>query len=45
MGIGEGIMDALFCMSMVFALLAVIYGLIRLTSAVIMRFFNAGAKG
>jgi hypothetical protein len=40
MGFGEGIKVALFVISLVFALLASIYGLIRLTSAVIQRYFS-----
>jgi len=44
MNIGEGVLVALFCMSMVFVLLAAIYGLMKLTSLVIGRFF-AGKTG
>ena len=36
----EGIKVALFCIGMVFALLAAIYALIRLTSIVIQRYFG-----
>jgi len=37
MNFGEGIRVALFCMGMVFALLAAIYALVKLTSAIISR--------
>ncbi len=38
MDFGEGVRVALFVMALVFALLAAIYGLIKLASAVIRRF-------
>jgi Na+-transporting methylmalonyl-CoA/oxaloacetate decarboxylase gamma subunit len=40
MNFGEGIRVALFCMGMVFALLAAIYALVKLTSAIISRSFS-----
>ena len=40
MGIGEGFKVALFVMSLVFVLLAAIYALIKLASAVIRRYFS-----
>jgi Na+-transporting methylmalonyl-CoA/oxaloacetate decarboxylase gamma subunit len=40
MGVGEGVKVALFVMSLVFALLAAIYALIKLASAVIRRYFS-----
>ena len=40
MGFGEGILVALFVMSLVFVLLAAIYGLVKLSSAVIRRYFR-----
>ncbi len=40
MGFGEGVLVALFVMSLVFVLLAVIYGLVKLSSAVIRRYFR-----
>lgn len=40
MGFSEGIKVATFCISMVFALLAAIYVLVKLTSAVILRIFS-----
>ncbi len=45
MNFGEDILVALFCMSMVFVLLASIYGLMKLTSLVIGRFFTGKANG
>ncbi|MEA5013111.1 MAG: OadG family protein [Candidatus Limiplasma sp.] len=45
MGIGEGIKVALFVMGLVFALLSSIYGLIKLASVVIRRYFSPAAKG
>lgn len=39
MDFGEGILVALFVMSLVFVLLAAIYGLVKLSSAVIRRYF------
>ncbi len=45
MGIGEGVKVALFVMALVFTLLASIYGLIKLASAVIRRYFSPAAKG
>lgn len=44
MDFAEGIKVALFVMSLVFALLGVIYGLVSLTSAVIRRYFTKAAK-
>lgn len=44
MGIGEGVLVALFVMSLVFALLTSIYALIKLTSAVIRRYFGKAVK-
>jgi len=38
---GEGILVALFVMSLVFVLLASIYALIKLSSAVIQRYFSS----
>lgn len=40
MGIGEGVKVALFVMALVFVLLASIYGLVKLSSAVIRRYFG-----
>jgi hypothetical protein len=37
----EGVLVALFVMSLVFVLLAAIYGLVKLSSAVIQRYFRA----
>jgi Na+-transporting methylmalonyl-CoA/oxaloacetate decarboxylase gamma subunit len=37
MAIGDGVLVALFCMGMVFLLLTVVYGMIRLSSAIIGR--------
>lgn len=37
---GEGIRIALFCVGMVFGLLTAIYALIKLASAIIMRYFS-----
>ena len=45
MNFGEGVKVALFVMVLVFALLAVIYGLIKLASAVIRRHFGEATKG
>lgn len=45
MGFGEGVKVALFVISLVFVLLAMIYALIKLTSAVIRRYFGGAAKG
>jgi Na+-transporting methylmalonyl-CoA/oxaloacetate decarboxylase gamma subunit len=45
MGFGEGIKVALFVMTLVFALLAAIYALIKLASAVILRYFSGTQKG
>lgn len=40
MSFGEGIKIALFCVGMVFTLLTTIYVLIKLTSAIIFRYFS-----
>lgn len=40
MGFGEGVLVALFVMALVFVLLAVIYGLVVLSSSVIRRYFG-----
>lgn len=45
MNIGEDILVALFCMSMVFVLLAAIYGLIKLTSVIITKYFSGKISG
>jgi hypothetical protein len=45
MNIGEDVLVALFCMSMVFVLLAAIYGLMKLTSLVIGHFFAGKTDG
>lgn len=45
MGAGEGVKVALFVMALVFVLLAAIYALIKLTSAVIGRCFGGASKG
>jgi Na+-transporting methylmalonyl-CoA/oxaloacetate decarboxylase gamma subunit len=44
MSFGEGVKVALFVMSLVFSLLATIYALIKLATAVIRRYFNDAAK-
>lgn len=43
MDFGESIKVALFVMSLVFVLLGSIYGLIRLTSAVVQQYFSKKA--
>ena len=45
MGFLEGVKVALFVMALVFVLLGVIYGLIKLASAVISRYFASTTKG
>jgi hypothetical protein len=40
MEFGEGVLVALFVMALVFVLLMVIYGLVKLASAVIQRYFG-----
>ena len=45
MGFLEGVKVALFVMALVFALLSSIYGLIKLASAVIQRYFTSATKG
>lgn len=40
MGFMEGVLVALFVMSLVFVLLAAIYGLVKLSSVVIQRYFG-----
>jgi hypothetical protein len=44
MSIGESVKVALFIMALVFVLLAVIYVLIKLSTAVIRRYFNKPAQ-
>jgi len=44
MSFGDGVKVALFVMSLVFAMLASVYALIKLASAVIQRYISKAAK-
>lgn len=44
MNFGEGVKVALFVMALVFGLLVAIYALIKLTSAVIRRYFSGAVR-